>query len=214
MMQTNDLIAALAADTRRISPRAAQQRLVVGLGLGMATAAALTIGSFGMRPDLPGALTSTQLWMKAAYTASLAVIAVLAVLHVARPDAGPTRLSWLLLIPVALLASMSAMELMTTPGEMWMPMWLGGSWRQCSIRVVFLAVPIFAALIWSFRQFAPTNLRRAGAAAGLAAGACSATVYGLHCGEVSATFVLTWYSLGIVAATGIGALIGPRLLRW
>ena len=32
--------------------------------------------------------------------------------------------------------------------------------------------------------------------------------------EVSAIFVLTWYSLGILLAAGIGALLGPRLLRW
>ena len=29
-----------------------------------------------------------------------------------------------------------------------------------------------------------------------------------------ALFVLTWYSLGIALATGLGALVGPRLLRW
>jgi hypothetical protein len=31
---------------------------------------------------------------------------------------------------------------------------------------------------------------------------------------VSAIFVLTWYSLGIVLAAGFGALVGPRFLRW
>ena len=52
------------------------------------------------------------------------------------------------------------------------------------------------------------------AAAGLAAGAFAATVYCMHCPEVSAIFVLTWYSLGILLAASLGALLGPRLLRW
>jgi hypothetical protein len=77
-----------------------------------------------------------------------------------------------------------------------------------------LALPIFAGLLRSFRRLAPTRLRAAGAAAGLAAGAWAAAIYCLHCPEVSALFVLTWYSLGILLATAAGALLGPRLMRW
>ena len=77
-----------------------------------------------------------------------------------------------------------------------------------------LAAPLFLGLLWSFRRLAPTRLRAAGAAAGLSAGACAAAVYCLHCPEASAIFVLTWYSLGIALAGALGALLGPRLLRW
>jgi hypothetical protein len=84
----------------------------------------------------------------------------------------------------------------------------------CPFYVLALAVPIFAGLLWSFRRLAPTRLRAAGAAAGLAAGAWAATIYCLHCPEASAIFVLTWYTLGIVLAAAIGALLGPRVLRW
>jgi hypothetical protein len=80
--------------------------------------------------------------------------------------------------------------------------------------VLTLAAPIFVGLLWSFRKFAPTRLRAAGASAGLAAGAWAATIYCLHCPEVSAMFVLTWYSVGIMAAAVTGALLGPRLMRW
>ena len=93
-------------------------------------------------------------------------------------------------------------------------MWLGHSWMVCPWLVLALAMPIFVGLLWSFRRLAPTRLRAAGAAAGLAAGAFAATVYCLHCPEVSAIFVLTWYSLGILLAASVGALLGPRLLRW
>ena len=52
---------------------------------------------------------------------------------------------------------------------------------------------------------APTRLNAAGGAAGFAAGAWAATLYCLHCPEVSALFVLTWYTLGVELAAAIGA---------
>jgi hypothetical protein len=93
-------------------------------------------------------------------------------------------------------------------------MWLGQSWRVCSSLVFLLSIPIFGGLLWSFRRLAPSRLRAAGATAGLAAGAWGATLYCLHCPEVSAIFVLTWYTLGIGLAALLGAIVGPRLLRW
>ena len=100
------------------------------------------------------------------------------------------------------------------PSSDWLTMWLGQTWKECPLLVLTLSAPIFAGLLWSFRRLAPTRLRAAGAAAGFAAGAWAATLYGLHCPEVSALFVLTWYSLGIALAAAVGALVGPRLLRW
>jgi hypothetical protein len=73
---------------------------------------------------------------------------------------------------------------------------------------------MYIGLLWSFRRFAPQRMRAAGAVAGLAAGAWGATIYSLHCQESAAIFVLTWYSLGMVLATTIGAALGTRLLRW
>ena len=96
----------------------------------------------------------------------------------------------------------------------WLAMWLGQSWKKCPWLVLMLRRRSSSALLWSFRRLAPTRLRAAGAAAGLAAGAWAATLYCLHCPEVSAIFVLTWYTLGILLAAAIGAMVGPRLLRW
>lgn len=213
-MRTEDLIQSLSADTRVISPHAVEQRVMFGLLAGGVAALGLMVGWMGFRADLPGAMMTTAFLMKWAYTMSLGVFALVATLHVARPDAAPMRLAWLVVIPFVLLAIVSAIELAETPVDGWMPMWLGHSWRECSARVALLSLPVFAGMLWAFRSLAPTRLALAGAAAGLASGACAATIYGLHCPEVSATFVLTWYSLGMVMAAGIGALVGPRLLRW
>jgi len=41
-----------------------------------------------------------------------------------------------------------------------------------------------------------TPAHRGSLSAGFASGACAATLYCLHCPEVSALFILTWYTLG------------------
>jgi hypothetical protein len=71
-----------------------------------------------------------------------------------------------------------------------------------------------AAIVWAVRQSAPTNLVRAGAFAGLAAGGVSAAGYALHCTDDSLPFVALWYGGTIALCTLAGAMLGPRLLRW
>jgi hypothetical protein len=168
----------------------------------------------GLRPDMGAAMHSFSFWLKWAYTLSLAAAAIHATARLARPDAPP--LHWLRLfgLPILLLAIVGGAEMALVPSRDWLAMWLGGSWKVCPWLVLSLAAPLFIGLLWSFRRLAPTQLRGAGAAAGLAAGACAAAIYCLHCPEVSAIFVLTWYSLGIAMAGALGALLGPRLLRW
>lgn len=213
-MKTDDLIADLSRDVRPVPRHAVGWRLMIGVMLGAVVAAAAVLLSIGVRPDLWLAMQGHAFWMKWSYTGSLAVIALIVTGQLARPEGGRLRWIWLGAIPVALLAGVGLVELLTTPSDQRMAMWLGHSWMACPWIVLALAVPIFIGLLWSFRRMAPTRLRAAGAAAGLAAGAFSATVYCLHCPEVSALFVLTWYSLGIVLAAAIGALIGPRVMRW
>ena len=54
----------------------------------------------------------------------------------------------------------------------------------------------------------------AGAAAGLLSGTGGALIYTLHCTEMAAPFLAIWYLLGILIPAAVGALLGPRLLRW
>jgi hypothetical protein len=168
----------------------------------------------GLRPDLWLAVQSPPFWMKLSYTASLAAAAIYATARLARPEPRSVRALWLLVIPVLGLAIIGLVDLANAPRSEWMSMWLGKTWMACPWLMLALAMPIFAGLLWSFRCLAPTRLRAAGGVSGLAAGTLAAMIYCLHCPEVSATFVLTWYSLGILFAAGIGASIGPTLLRW
>lgn len=213
-MNTEQLIDRLASDVPPVRAHAVGRRLAVGVIVGAIVSFAIIVATIGTRPDLGLAMRGVGFWMKWAYTLSLSGIAIYATARLARPDPGSLRGLWLIAIPVALLAGVGVLELVRTPPGDWLAMWLGHSWRKCPWLVLGLAMPIFIGLLWSFRRLAPTRLRAAGAAAGLAAGAFAATVYCLHCPEVSAIFVLTWYSLGIMLAATLGALLGPRLLRW
>jgi hypothetical protein len=213
-MNTEQLITSLSADVSPVSRRALIERIGFGIGAGILVAMLGTVAVLGVRPDLQLAMHGFAFWMKWTYTMSLGLGALYAVSRLARPVPASLRGLWLLAIPVFVLAGIGIGELAGTPSREWLAMWLSRSWRVCPWLVLALAVPIFGGLLWSFRRLAPTRLRAAGAAAGLAAGAWAATIYCLHCPEVSAIFVLTWYSLGILAATGAGALLGPRLMRW
>ncbi len=93
-------------------------------------------------------------------------------------------------------------------------LWLGSTWRVCPWRIIALSIPIYLIVVVAVRGLAPTRLTLAGAAAGLLAGGLSVVVYGLYCQESAAPFVAAWYSAGIAGCTGLGALLGPRFMRW
>ncbi len=213
-MRTDDLIRDLAKDMRPVGRHTIGRRIVLGMVAGGIASAMLVATWIGIRPDLGTAMRGASFWIKWGYTLSLSLAALVMTAQLARPDAGRLRGLWLVAVPVLMLAVVGLVELLRTPSADWLAMWLGHSWKTCPWRVLSLSAPIFAGLLWSFRRLAPTRLRAAGAAAGLSAGAFAATIYCLHCPEVSAIFVLTWYSLGILLATVLGSLLGPRMLRW
>lgn len=213
-MKTEQLIEWLSRDLRPVSRHAVVKRVAVGIAAGGLVTMILVTAMLGIRPDLRVAMHGFSFWMKWTYTVSLALGATYAITRLARPAPLPLEGLWLLTVPVLVLTGIGVGELAQTPSSQWPAMWLGRSWTACPWLVLTLAAPIFAGLLWSFRKLAPTHLRAAGAVAGLGAGAWAATIYCLHCPEVSAIFVLTWYTLGILLAAGLGALLGPRLLRW
>jgi hypothetical protein len=46
------------------------------------------------------------------------------------------------------------------------------------------------------------------------AGSLAASIYSLHCPETSLTFFAVWYAGGIALVSGVGAVMGWRMLRW
>lgn len=213
-MNTDLLIDRLARDLKPVRKHARVRRITGGIVAGGSVTLLLVGLGLGFRPDLGVAMHGATFWMKWAYTISLGIGALFLTVRLARPEPFKLTRFWPIVTPFLVLALVGVGELARTPSQDWLAMWLSKTWKVCPWLVLILSAPIFGGLLWSFRRLAPTRLRAAGAAAGFSAGAWAATLYCLHCPEVSALFVLTWYTLGVVLAAGIGSLIGPRLLRW
>jgi hypothetical protein len=85
---------------------------------------------------------------------------------------------------------------------------------KCLIAVPLTAALPLAALFMALRNGAVTRPALAGAFAGLAAAGLAILAYALHCTEDGARFVGTWYVAATALTAGIGAALGPRVLRW
>ncbi len=212
-MKTAELIAALAADTPVVRPVPVIRRMLIACGVSALLAIIVLVAWLGLRP-LDEAIVTRAFWMKAGYTFALGVAGFLLVSRLARPGG---RMGWSPLVALAafgLMLLFSGMEMSHTAPSQMRSVWMGHTASVCSMRILALSVPVFVGSMVVLRQFAPTRLALAGAAAGLLAGGVGATVYGLYCAESAATFVATWYTLGIAASAGLGAIIGARVLRW
>jgi hypothetical protein len=214
-MQTNDLIAKLAGETLAVPRAALSRRFGLGLVVGGVVCFALVLTWLGLRPDMDDAMHGMRFWMKASYTLWVTLAAIPLAVAFSRPGGRVGMAPWLVLAfaPTFMLA-MTVMELMRTPASGWLALVVGSSAMHCSWRILLLSIPIFGGLVWVFNRLAPTRLAMAGLTAGLIAGGLAATMYGLHCQEASVTFVTLWYTLGMAAAAALGALAGPRLMRW
>jgi hypothetical protein len=123
-------------------------------------------------------------------------------------------MSGVLAAPVLGMWILAAVALGGTPQTRWLELVLGQTAAICPFLITLLAAPVLLGGLWALQGLAPTRLRLAGASAGLLAGAAGACVYAFHCPELAAPFLGTWYVLGMAIPTALGALIGPRVLRW
>jgi hypothetical protein len=213
-VRTEELIDALSADTPAAPRDAIGRRIAIAVVVGAAASFAVMLAWLGLRPDLAQAVGDVFFWIKLAYAICFALAGAMLVDRYGRPG-GLAGRRWLLVFaPIAVLALIALATSLGRPAAALRHDWMGWSWRACPFRILALAAPVFVAALWGFRRLAPTRLRLAGFAAGLLAGGTAASVYCLFCRENTALFVVTWYTLGIFACGGIGALTGPRLLRW
>ena len=213
-MTTSNLIDSLASELVPVTPNRHYRDVAIAVAAGATATFALVSLVYGVQSSLDTFAHGAPFVVKSAYSLTLAAVALALVLVLARPGAS-VRHNWRWLMgPVTGLAVLATFELLRLPMSAWPQAMMGSSWQQCPWRVAALSLPVYAGLCVALRRQAPTDLRSAGAAAGLLSGAVAATVYALACTESSAAFVLVWYSFGIALATAIGAMLGPKLLRW
>ena len=211
-MKTDELIHLLAQGAGPAPRALALRRLAPGALLGLLASAALAAAWLGW---VPMALYEhIGPWFKLAYAGALALAAAWLAARLgqpAAPTAGPLR-AVLAVLALALLLGLGS----------WMPLpeaerrlaLMGHSALQCPWNVLALSLPALAGALWALRGLAPTRPVAAGAAAGLCAGALGAFAYALACNELALPFVAAWYTLGMLLSAGLGALLGPRVLRW
>ena len=213
-MKTDDLVAMLATGASPAPRRAAGRRLALALLAGLLLSFAILFTEYGLRRDLVQAMFWPMFWVKVLFPLCIAAAAFVAVQRLARPGV-PVRRAWVgIAVPVLAVWVMAALAWFNAPAEERMPLLMGESWRVCAVSIGLMALPVFAAALLALKGLAPTRPALAGAAAGALAGGVGAAVYALHCMELTAPFLAVWYVSGIALPVLVGAVLGPRLLRW
>jgi hypothetical protein len=211
-MKTDDLITMLAREAGPAPRAPAAARLAPALGLGLAGG---LLGALWAKDAVPMALLAEPgMWIKFGYAALLALAAAWWVARLARPVARLRPPAGAVAGVGVAMALLGLAAVLGAPAEARLDTVMGSSWRSCPTSVALLALPALAGTLWALRGLAPTRPRLAGFAAGLMSGAVGAFAYAVTCDELSPAFVAVWYSLGIAASAALGALLGPRLLRW
>ena len=212
-MRTEELVEHLAAEARPVGSDRRPRMLGMALMAGAIVSIGVLVAWLGLRP-MDEAVVQSAFWMKAGYSLALALGGGLIVWRLAMPTGRVGRAPYLVAAAMVVVAVLAMMQLMRAPAGSMETIVLGHTWKWCAFRILTLSLPLTLALCLALRRLAPTRLTLAGAAVGVLAGGLAAAIYGLYCQETSAVFLALWYSLGVALSGLLGALIGPRLMRW
>ena len=211
-MNTESLIATLTADAAARPRRSLGRDWSLAIVGGALAAVAMMTVTIHPRPDFALVDHDPRFLFKFVVSLALAVPAAWLVWRAARPQATP-RLASLMIAP-ALLILACAVELYLMPSSTWLPRAIGSNAIYCATCVPIFSIAPMVGLFYALSRAAPANARLAGLVAGLCAGGIGAAAYAAHCTDDSPLFVAVWYSLGVAFMGVVGALLGPRFLRW
>ncbi|MDM0073054.1 DUF1109 domain-containing protein [Variovorax sp. J2P1-59] len=213
-MKTDDFVAMLATGAQPVPRRAASRRMSIALLVGLPLSFAWMLLVYGMRRDIAQVMFWPMFWVRMLLPVCVAITGFVIVQRLARPGV-PVRRAWLgLVAPLAVIWVMAAAMLLSSPADERPTLIMGQTWRTCAMNIAMISLPVFVAALVALKGLAPTRPALAGAAAGAMAGGAGAAVYALHCQELAAPFLAVWYVAGISLPVLVGALIGPRILRW
>jgi hypothetical protein len=214
-MRTEDLIEFLSTGVSPVPSGVAGRRFSAALLFAVPVSFLLMILIFGLRPHLAVVARTGLFWEKLIFPVCIMLGALIATVRLARPGAAIGVATWpLIAVPVILVWIAGITIIGTAAPQDRLALVLGHTWRSCPFNILLLSVPGFIAVLQAAKGLAPTRLRCAGAACGLLGGSIGTVMYCFHCPEMSPAFWSIWYVLGMTLPTTIGALLGPRLLRW
>lgn len=211
-MKTDQWIQLLARGAGPAPRGVVPARIGVAVAFGALASAAACLGTLGLNPTL--STMGTGLAIKLAYVLGVLGASAWWLDRAARPAARWHRAAGAVALVAVLMALWAGLTLSAAPDDARAALLLGQSWRSCPWRVAVLSLPACCLAVWALRGLAPTRPRLSGFAAGLFSGSVGALGYALFCPELSPAFVWIWYSLGMLLPAAVGALLGPRLLRW
>lgn len=213
-MKTDEFVTLLAKNASPVEPNATARRFALALGWGLFAATLAMALTLGVRPDIVDAMHLPMFWVKLAFPALVATVALYAATRLARPGMRLGHAPGMLAALVAAMWMLAVVVLLNAAPAERNRLVFGDTWLFCLLAISLLSIPLFAAAMWAMKGLAPTRLSLAGGAAGLLAGSTSAAIYALHCPETGAPFLAIWYVLCMFIPAMAGALVGPRLLRW
>ena len=205
-MKTDEFVALLAAGSGPVEAGAPTRRIVLALAGGGLISFLLMATLLGVRTTLWQDAPQPMLWVKFAFVTALAGAGLVLARRLSCPGQPVARPLQMLATPVLALWVLAATVLLAAEPAARPALVLGQTWQDCGYRIAALSAPVFVAVLLAMRGLAPTRLRLAGAAGAL--------VYAMHCPELAAPFLAVWYVLGMSIPAALGALIGPRVLRW
>lgn len=215
-MNTNELIELLSSNLEPVNHRQFQRSVVMAVVMGGVAAFTLMWMTVGPRPNLGSTPHLQWCALKLLFALSVVGSATPVLIRSARPGSSSAARYLSALLPFIAISIAAAGALIGKPG-MWRE-WLLGATRMspvhCLLHIVgFAAIPMFL-LISVLREGAPTRPSACGAVAGVVACGAGAAAYALACKSDSVPFIAVWYSAAIAAYAIVGAVAGPRVLRW
>ena len=213
-MTLDELATRLSKDPRPAWP--GPSAMLAGAALAaLVTVVALALLWLRPRADLGPELAANYVFvLKFIFTLGVVASAMPILRDLSTPG---RRLGWhslLAAMPFVIIALFAIFETARFPSRPWSHHVGDGNWFDCLWQIPALALPAFAILTLGVRTLAPTNLMRTGTFLGLVAGGLGAIGYALHCHDDSIAFVAISYTLAIGEMALLGALAGPRVLRW
>jgi hypothetical protein len=213
-MRTDDLVGLLSTGITPVKGGTAARRFGIALPLAAIGATLLMATVFGIRPDLGAIVKTAIFWEKLAFPLCIAIGALVATVRLARPGA-KIGAGWPVMVtPVVIVWIAAMVVVVSTAPQYRLPVILGQTWRTCPFNILLLSVPGFIAIFWAVKGLAPTRLRLAAAISGLLASSTATVAYCFHCPEMSPAFWSVWYVAGMLLPVALGAVLGPKLLRW
>lgn len=213
-MKTDELIETLRPTVERVESRSFRTLFIVALTIGAALAVCVMQAVLGTSASALGESHLGLMIVTAVFVLGVIAAGSRYLLKAAYPGMAVRAPAALLVLLVVGFLCAGLAGLLAAQPAAWSAVIFGPPWTICLMCIPLFAIGPFIALVWVLRQGAPTKLRAAGAVAGLVAGAVGAGACALHQPGTSLPFIGFWYAGPILICALLGALLGPRVLRW